>query len=90
VALSDLHIVGELEILGERKGVRAGDDSERLKVVHRERVLGVYETADKLGKDVERDLDSRDGVDDSNGNDEDLVGEISCENVRIKRNKKIK
>lgn len=41
VALADLHIVSELEVLGESDRVHAGDDTERLEEVHRERVLRV-------------------------------------------------
>ena len=71
VSLSDLEVVGELEVLGEGERVHGGDDSVRLEVVHRERVLRVDDSSNELGEHVERDLNSGDRGDDSNRDDED-------------------
>ena len=76
---SNVHVVGELEILSEVKSMRGRDVSVRLEVVHSSGVTREPETTEKFGNNVQGNLDVRDGHDDTAGNTED----DSEENCRI-------
>lgn len=67
----DVDIMGEFEILSEVKGMRSGDVSVRLEVVHGSGVTREPETSEQLGDDVQGDLDVGDRLDDTARNTED-------------------
>ena len=66
-----MDVVGELEILGEVEGVRGGDVSVGLEVIHGGGIAGEPETTEQLGNNVEGDLYVGDGHDDAARNRED-------------------
>jgi len=67
----NMDVMSKLEILGEVKGVRGGDVSIGLKIVHGGRVTWEPETTEQLGNNVEGDLYVGDGHDDAARNTED-------------------
>ena len=62
---SDVHVVGELETLSEVEGMRGRDVSVSLEVVHGSEVTREPETTDKLGNNLQGNLDVRDGHNDA-------------------------
>ena len=60
---SDVHIVGELETLSEVEGMRGRDVSVRLEVVHSGGVSREPEATEKLGDNLQDNLDVCDGHD---------------------------
>ena len=75
----NVRVVGELEILSERDGVRGRDVAVRLEEVHGERVALEPGSTDELGQDVERDLGVGRGVDDTDRHAEDERKEDTVE-----------
>lgn len=67
----DLDVVGQLEIVAEVQGVRAGDVAVGLEEAHGEGVAFHEGAADELGQHVERHFDAGHGVDDARGDHED-------------------
>jgi len=67
----DVHVVGELEILSEVEGVRGGDVTVRLEIVHSCCVTREPETTEQFCNNVQGDLDVRNGHDDAARNTED-------------------
>ena len=76
---SDVHVVGELEILSKVESVRGRDMPVSLEVIHGGGVAREPETSEKFGNNVQGDLDVRDGHDDTARNTEDY----SEENCRV-------
>ena len=74
---SDVHVMSELEILGEVESVRGCDVSVRLEVIHSGGVTREPETTEELGNNVQGNLNVRDGHDDTAGNTENY-GEEDC------------
>jgi len=66
-----MDVVGELEILGEVKGLRGGDVSVGLEVVHGGGISGEPEATEQFGNNVEGDLYVGNGHDDAARNAED-------------------
>jgi hypothetical protein len=62
---SDVHVVGELEILSEEESARGRDESVSLEVAHSGGVTREPETTEELGNNVQANLDIRDGHDDT-------------------------
>ena len=67
----NMDIVSELEILGEVEGLRGGDKSVGLEVVHGGGIAGEPEATKQLGNNVEGDLYVGNGHDDAARNTED-------------------
>lgn len=67
----NVNVMGQLQILSEVDRVGSRDVTIRLEVVHGCCVSSKPETAKQLGENVERNLDIRDGLDNSNRNTED-------------------
>ena len=67
----DVDVVGEFEILGEVEGVRGGNESVRLEIVHGCGVTGEPETTEQFGDNVKGDLHIGDSHDDPARNAED-------------------
>jgi hypothetical protein len=76
---SDVHVVGELEILSELESMRGRDISVGLEVVHSSGVTREPETTEELGNNVQGNLDVRIGHDDAARDAEDH----SEENCRV-------
>lgn len=72
--------MGKLEIFAEAQGVRAGDIAKGFEVVHSKRVPLVPGTANELSQDVERNLKSRNRINDADRNDEDEAKRNTVEN----------
>ena len=67
----NVDVMGELEILGEVEGMRGGDVSVGLEVVHGGSIAGKPETTEQLGNNVKSDLYVGNGHDDTARNTED-------------------
>ena len=67
----DVNVVREFEILGEVEGMGGRDVSVGLKVVHCGSVTGEPKASKQFGDDVQRNLNVRDGHDDTAGDTED-------------------
>ena len=67
----DVHIVGELETLGEVEGMCGRDVSVTLGVVYSNGVTREPEATEELGNNLQGDLDVRDGHDDAARDAED-------------------
>ena len=74
---SDVRVVGEHEILSKVERVRGRDVSVSLEVVHSGGVTREPETTEKLGDDVQGNLDVRDGHDDT-ARDAEYHSEKDC------------
>ena len=74
---SDVHVVGELEILSEGESLRGRDVSVNLEVVYSSGVTGEPETTEKLGNNAQGNFDVRDGQDNTKRDAEDH-GEDNC------------
>ena len=72
---SNVHVVGELEILGKVEGMRGCNVSVGLEVVHSGGVTREPETTEKFSDNVQGNLDVSDGHDDTAGNTEDYSEE---------------
>ena len=68
---SDVHVVGELEILSKVEGVRGGDITVRLEIVQSCCVTREPEATEKFCDNVQGDLDVRNGHDDTARDTED-------------------
>lgn len=58
---SDVHIVGELEVLSKVESLRGCDVTVRLEIIHRIGITSEPKTTEKLCDNVQGDLDVRDG-----------------------------
>ena len=58
---SDVHVMGELEVLSKVESLGGGDVTVGLEIVHSGGVTGEPKTTEKLGDDVQGDLDVRNG-----------------------------
>jgi hypothetical protein len=55
----DVHVMGELEILGKVESLGGGDVTVGLEIIHGSGITGEPKTPEKLGDDVQGDLDVR-------------------------------
>lgn len=67
----NMDVMSQFEILGEVQGVRGGDVSVGLEIVHGCGITGEPETAEQLSNDIEGDLYVGDDHDDATRNTED-------------------
>ena len=70
VARRNLRVVCELEIVQELDGVSACDVAKRLEEIHGQSIASNPSASNELGQDVESDLNTTNGSDDTNREDE--------------------
>jgi hypothetical protein len=67
----NLDVVGELEIVAEPNGVRAGHVAKGLEIIHGQRVAIDKGTANEFSEHVQGNFDACHGLDDAHGDDKD-------------------